>query len=127
MDSDSCALSEMAAGDRKALPPAAYAEAHRVSGQVLARLGFLADERSDCTGLEPCTAHLDTPPAADIRHALEEAGFSSVMVREIHATDRRGLLVTVPAGSACILVLHNGDHLQGIVAGPMPDGRCLEA
>jgi hypothetical protein len=113
--------------NRKALSSAAYAEAHRVSGQVLATLGFQADERSDCTGLDTCTAYLDTPTASEVRQALEEAGFSSVVVREIRSTDRRGLLVAVPAGPACILALHNGDHLQGVVTGTMADGRCLEA
>ena len=116
-------------GRRVPLSEAQRIKAEAVRQQVIAALPGSDAGALFCHAPDQRCSFTYTPPTADqVRSALIEAGFRDVVVRTAGANDPAplgGVLIAVPVGSACVVVIRQSSTDTSNVSGQLPDGRCL--
>jgi hypothetical protein len=125
---------------RTSLTPAQYAAAEKVSEQVMDALPPGVEQEPICDPMpgstpqdggtldEVCSVDVLPPPVPTVRRALAAVGHPDAIVRVARAGDPAPigrLLVVVPDGPACVLVIDQGTDRNSTVGGRLPNGRCL--
>ena len=125
---------------RTVLTATEYAAAETISEQITKALPPGVDQEPSCelvpgsrpkdgeTLDEVCSVEVLPPPVPTVRRALAAIGHPDAIVRTALPEDPAptgSVLVAVPAGPACILLIHRGSDRTSTVGGRLPDGSCL--